>query len=143
MRLQHVLFLLALSLTLPGCAMREPLTPAVSEPEAVPLAVSFTEQVATFPEGATQYFAESPFGPVTIERERSIFLVWATNVVRPALRVEAQVKDSRYAERKTAHGVSFPLFLRVCRDEYRHDSSIIGVVSTDCSRKSDLRPRSA
>ena len=67
MRLQHVLFLLALSLTLPGCAMREPLTPAVSEPEAVPLAVSFTEQVATFPEGATQYFAESPFGPVTIE----------------------------------------------------------------------------
>ena len=54
MRLQHVLFLLALSLTLPGCAMREPLTPAVSEPEAVPLAVSFTEQV-------------SPFGPVTIE----------------------------------------------------------------------------
>ena len=67
MRLQHVLFLLAVSLTLPGCAMREPLTPAVSEPESVPLAVSFTEQVAAFPEGATQYFAESPFGPVTIE----------------------------------------------------------------------------
>ena len=86
MRLQHVLFLLAVSLTLPGCAMREPLTPVVSEPEAVPLVVSFTEQVVAFPEGATR-----------LRRERSIFLVWATNVVRPALQVEAQVKDSRYA----------------------------------------------
>lgn len=56
MRLQHVLFLLAVSLTLPGCAMREPLTPVVSEPEAVPLVVSFTEQVVAFPEGADTIF---------------------------------------------------------------------------------------
>lgn len=77
-----------------------------------------------------------------LRRERSIFLVWATNVVRPALRVEAQVKFAVCRE-KTAHGVSFPLFLRGVVMNTGHDSSIIGVVSTDCSRKSDLRPRSA
>ena len=95
MRLQHVLFLLAVSLTLPGCAMREPLTPVVSEPEAVPLVVSFTEQVVAFPEGATQYFAESPFGPVTIEAG-AVYISGLGNKCRSA-RVTGGSASKRFA----------------------------------------------
>lgn len=55
-------------LTLPGCALRKTQTQA--EPDAVAAqqpALLFSEQVAAMPEGATQYFAESPFGPVTVD----------------------------------------------------------------------------
>lgn len=52
---------------LSGCAARESVSPAASAPEAAPAALSFNEQVAALPEGSTQYFAESPFGPAAIE----------------------------------------------------------------------------
>ncbi len=50
---------------LSGCAAREPLAPVTSEP--TPAVLTFNEQVAALPEGSTQYFAESPFGPASIE----------------------------------------------------------------------------
>lgn len=68
MMLRHCLFLfLAFCAVLSGCATRESAVPATPVPEATPAALSFSEQVAALPEGSTQYFAESPFGPATIE----------------------------------------------------------------------------
>ncbi len=50
---------------LSGCAARQSPAPVASE--TAPAAPPFNEQVAALPEGSTQYFAESPFGPATIE----------------------------------------------------------------------------
>ncbi|EGW50006.1 hypothetical protein HMPREF1022_02949 [Desulfovibrio sp. 6_1_46AFAA] len=63
---QSLLFLVFCAI-LSGCAARESVSPTTSTPETVPAAQSFNEQVAALPEGATQYFAESPFGPASIE----------------------------------------------------------------------------
>ncbi len=63
---QSLLFLLCCAI-LSGCAARESASPATSVPETAPAALTFNEQVAALPEGSTQYFAESPFGPVSIE----------------------------------------------------------------------------
>lgn len=52
---------------LSGCAARESASPATSVPETTPAALPFNEQVAALPEGSTQYFAQSPFGPASIE----------------------------------------------------------------------------
>jgi len=52
---------------LSGCAARESVSPAAAASGAAPAALSFNEQIAALPEGSTQYFAESPFGPATIE----------------------------------------------------------------------------
>ena len=57
---------LALCAVLSGCAARESAVPTTPVPEEAP-ALSFDERVAALPEGSTQYFAESPFGPATIE----------------------------------------------------------------------------
>ena len=68
MMLRHCLILsLALCAVLSGCAARESAVPAASVLEAAPAALSFGEQVAALPEGSTQYFAESPFGPAAID----------------------------------------------------------------------------
>ena len=49
-------------------ALRYPVAPCASRLRLRCLNLNpFLAQVAAFPEGATQYFAESPFGPVTIE----------------------------------------------------------------------------
>lgn len=61
---QSLLFLVFCAI-LSGCAAREPLAPVTSEP--TPAVLTFNEQVAALPEGSTQYFAESPFGPASIE----------------------------------------------------------------------------
>ena len=67
MMLRHCLILsLALCAVLSGCAARESAAPTALVPEEAP-ALSFDERVAALPEGSTQYFAESPFGPATIE----------------------------------------------------------------------------
>lgn len=67
MMLRHCLILsLALCAVLSGCAARESAAPTALVPEEAP-ALSFEERVAALPEGSAQYFAESPFGPATIE----------------------------------------------------------------------------
>lgn len=66
MRRQYLLFLIFCAV-LSGCAVRESVSPATSVPATTPSALPFNEQVAALPEGSTQYFAESPFGPSTIE----------------------------------------------------------------------------
>lgn len=58
---------LVLCAVLSGCAARESVSPATSVPETAPAALPFNEQVAALPEGSSQYFAESPFGPASIE----------------------------------------------------------------------------
>ena len=63
---QSLLFLVFCAI-LSGCAARESASPATSVPETAPAALTFSEQVAALPEGSTQYFAESPFGPASIE----------------------------------------------------------------------------
>ncbi len=65
-RRQSLLFLVFCAI-LSGCAARESASPATSVPETAPAALTFNEQVAALSEGSTQYFAESPFGPATIE----------------------------------------------------------------------------
>ena len=67
MRREYLTISLALCAVLSGCAARESAAPTAPVPEAAPAALSFGEQVAALPEGSTQYFAESPFGPATIE----------------------------------------------------------------------------
>ena len=59
--------LCAVVFLLSGCAARESVSPATCVLETAPAALPFNEQVAALPEGSTQYFAESPFGPSTIE----------------------------------------------------------------------------
>ncbi len=55
---------------LSGCAGRyAPATLAADS--SVPLAPAFADQVAALPDGSTQYFAESPFGPATVTGGRS------------------------------------------------------------------------
>ena len=66
MRRQCLTISLALCAVLSGCAARESAVPTTPVPEEAP-ALSFDERVAALPEGSTQYFAESPFGPATIE----------------------------------------------------------------------------
>ena len=60
MRREYLTISLALCAVLSGCAARESAAPTAA-------ALTFNEQVAALPEGSTQYFAESPFGPATIE----------------------------------------------------------------------------
>ena len=67
MRRQCLLLSLVFCAVLSGCAARESVSPAASAPETAPASLSFNEQVAALPEGSTQYFAESPFGPAAIE----------------------------------------------------------------------------
>ena len=67
MPFRKVISLLAFCVVLSGCAERGTGKPAASEPEPASSAVSFTNQVAALPEDSTHAFAESPFGPVTIE----------------------------------------------------------------------------
>lgn len=63
--MRRLLFLLP-ALLLTGCAGRyAPAT--LSADSSVAPAPSFADQVAALPEGSTQYFAESPFGPSSIE----------------------------------------------------------------------------
>ena len=63
--MRRLLFLLP-ALLLTGCAGRY--APAMlSADSSVAPAPSFADQVAALQEGSTQYFAESPFGPSTIE----------------------------------------------------------------------------
>ena len=66
MRRQCLLSLIFCAM-LSGCAAHEPLAPAPAVSEAESTALPFNEQVAALPEDSTQYFAESPFGPATIE----------------------------------------------------------------------------
>ena len=66
MQRQSLLFLVFCAI-LSGCAARESASPATSVPETAPAALTFNEQIAALPEGSIQYFAESPFGPATIE----------------------------------------------------------------------------
>ena len=66
MRRQCLTISLALCAVLSGCAARESAVPTTPVPEEAP-ALSFDERVAALPEGSTQYFVESPFGPATIE----------------------------------------------------------------------------
>lgn len=64
LRYLHVFFVLCFALT--GCAVRGPAKSAACDPESTPSSLRFSEKVAALPEGSTQYFTESPFGPVTI-----------------------------------------------------------------------------
>lgn len=66
MRRQSLLLLVFCAM-LSGCATQKTASRALPDPEAAPAALPFNEQVAALPEGATQYFAESPFGPASIE----------------------------------------------------------------------------
>ena len=59
--------LCAVVFLLSGCAARESVSPATCVLETAPAALPFNEQVAALPEGSSQYFAESPFGPASIE----------------------------------------------------------------------------
>ena len=70
MQRQSLLFLVFCAI-LSGCAARESASPATSVPETAPAALTFNEQIAALPEGSIQYFAESPFGPASIEAEGS------------------------------------------------------------------------
>lgn len=63
---QFLLFLVLCTI-LSSCAARESTSPVTPIPEAAPAAQTFNEQVAALPEGSTQYFAESPFGPISID----------------------------------------------------------------------------
>ena len=67
MRLPYSILLLVFCLLLPGCAALGTAESIAPESEPAPTADSFTRQVAAMPKGATQSFAESPFGPVTID----------------------------------------------------------------------------
>lgn len=67
MRRQCLTISLALCAVLSGCAARESAVPTTPVPEAAPAALSFDERVAALPEGSAQYFAESPFGPASID----------------------------------------------------------------------------
>ncbi len=66
MRRQCLTISLALCAVLSGCAARESAAPNAPVPEEAP-ALSFDERVAALPEGSAQYFAESPFGPASID----------------------------------------------------------------------------
>ncbi len=87
---------------LSGCAARGTGEPAASEPEAVPAAVSFNEQVAALPEGSTQYFVESPFGPATIDAG-PLYLSGLGNECRSA-RVTRGTMSHRFALCKEENG---------------------------------------
>lgn len=87
---------------LSGCAARESVPPAASAPEMVPAALSFNEQVAALPEGSTQYFAESPFGPATIEAG-PLYLSGLGNECRSA-RVTRGTMSHRFALCKEENG---------------------------------------
>lgn len=66
MRLRWILFIFFIWLALPSCAIREPIAPVASRPEATSEALLFNNEIATLPEDSTQYFAKTPFGPATI-----------------------------------------------------------------------------
>ena len=66
MRPQHFLALLVFCLALTGCTARGPLKATPSE-EPNPSTLAFSERLGALPDGSTQYFNESPFGPATID----------------------------------------------------------------------------
>lgn len=83
MRLQRFLLFPVFCAALSGCAARGPVEPGASVPEAAPASLSFSALVAELPEGSTQYFAESPFGPATIAAG-PLYLSGLGNECRPA-----------------------------------------------------------
>ena len=87
---------------LSGCVARESVSPAASAPGAVPAALSFNEQVAALPEGATQYFAESPFGPAADEAG-PFYLSGLGNECRP-VRVTRDAIRHRFALCRNENG---------------------------------------
>lgn len=87
---------------LSGCAARESVSPATSAPETAPATMSFNQQVATLPEGATQYFAASPFGPAIIETG-PLYLSGLGNECRSA-RVTRGTMSHRFALCKEESG---------------------------------------
>ena len=87
---------------LSGCAARESVSPAPSVPETAPAALLFNDQVAALPEGSTQYFAESPFGPATIEAGE-LYLAGLGNECRSA-RVTQGTMSHRFALCKDEKG---------------------------------------
>ena len=92
--------LCAVVFLLSGCAAREPLAPVVSG--TAPAALTFNEQVAALPEGSTQYFAESPFGPAAIEAG-PFYLSGLGNECRSA-RVTRGTMSHRFALCKEENG---------------------------------------
>ena len=83
MRLQHLFVLFVFCFSLTGCAVRGPAQSAASNPELTPSALAFSEGVAALPEGSTQHFAESPFGPAIID-VGSLYLSGLGNECRSA-----------------------------------------------------------
>lgn len=67
MRRRSMLICLLFCAVLSGCATRGPVSEGKTAQEAASATRVFSEQVSTLPEGATQYFAESPFGPATVD----------------------------------------------------------------------------
>ena len=96
---QSLLFLVFCAI-LSGCAAHEPLAPVASE--TAPAALPFNDQVAALPEGSTQYFAESPFGPAAIEAG-PFYLSGLGNECRSA-RVTRGTMSHRFALCKEANG---------------------------------------
>ncbi len=70
MQLQHILALFVLCFALTGCAARGPAQNAATGTESPTSSLTFSEEVVALPEGSTQYFAESPFGPANIDMGR-------------------------------------------------------------------------
>ena len=102
MRRQCLLLSLVFCAVLSGCAARESVSPAASAPETAPASLSFNEQVAALPEGSTQYFAESPFGPAAIEAG-PLYLSGLGNECRSA-RVTRGTMSHRFALCKEENG---------------------------------------
>lgn len=105
MRRQKLAVLPALCVTLlalSGCATRGSVALAPSSPEAAPAPLPFNEEVAALPEGSTQYFAESPFGPATIDTG-PLYLSGLGNQCRSA-RVTRGTMSHRFALCKEENG---------------------------------------
>ena len=99
---RQCLLSLAFCAVLSGCAMREPLAPAPAVSEPTPTSLPFNEQVAALPEGSTQYFAESPFGPAAIEAG-PLYLSGLGNECRSA-RVTRETMSHKFALCKEENG---------------------------------------
>ena len=95
MRLQYLLAFFVFCLALTGCAARGPVKPASSGPESTPASLAFSEEVAALPEGSTQYFTESPFGPATIDAG-PLYLSGLGNECRSA-RLTQETMSHRFA----------------------------------------------
>ena len=80
MRLQVLALVLAITLALPACALRS--SKQAAHDKETPPVPSFAEQVAGLPNGVTQPFAQSPYGPVTVTAG-SIYVSGLGNQCRP------------------------------------------------------------